>query len=95
MWDYAVQKGLIAEPIDWKRFQVFASYRTSNFKSIKEWGDRRLALNSYYLNHDCVPHVELLAILAELEEKLAQAYAELRAAAEKRAASLLAANPSA
>jgi len=95
MWDYAVQQGIIAEPIDWKRFQVFASYKTSSFRNIKEWGERRRALNSYYLNQDCVPHVELLAMLAELEEKLAKTYAELRAAAERRAACLLAANPSA
>jgi radical SAM superfamily enzyme YgiQ (UPF0313 family) len=81
MWDYAVREGIIGEPIDWRRFQVFASYRTSNFRNIKEWSERRLATRSYYLNEACVLHEELLARLTELEVRLDKVYVESQAAA--------------
>ena len=72
MWEYALEKGVITEPIEWERLQVFSSYKNSNAKNIDEWIEQRLKSNSYYMNEENIPQAELLKMLAEFEVRLAK-----------------------
>jgi anaerobic magnesium-protoporphyrin IX monomethyl ester cyclase len=70
MWKYATNEGIIVEPIDWNRLQIFASYRNSKVASIEEWSQIRLQNNSYYLNESEIPERKLLDYLGAFEKDM-------------------------
>jgi anaerobic magnesium-protoporphyrin IX monomethyl ester cyclase len=67
MWEYGMENGIIKEPYDWNRFKLFVSYRATRIKSVNEWAEKRIDLDSYYLNGNLIPHERLLESLAKFE----------------------------
>lgn len=71
IWDYAVDQGLInIEDMEWSRLAGFASYRTSNIDSFKEWVEYRKKNKSLYLNEDTLPQNRLYEIMDKYEEEI-------------------------
>ncbi len=71
MWNYAVENKIVNEKeIDWRKLQVFASYKDSKFSSIDEWIEERNRKDSFYLNEDVLPQKKLLRMLKSFEKKI-------------------------
>jgi radical SAM superfamily enzyme YgiQ (UPF0313 family) len=71
VWNDAVREGKIdPNNLDYKRFSIFASYRTSNVGSFEAWCDIRRQNNSIYLNEEYVPQERLYQIMREYENRI-------------------------